>query len=562
MESPFANVLHTNYAPNEQELGTISHLLSAPEQELQGLDATINHVEAHLDRLWARRNDLQAAVDAHRALTGWIRRMPDEILQEIFLSTLPCTYLPTMSSRTSPVVLTHVCRRWRQLAHSNPRLWAGLHVKKGEDEGRLSQWLARTGSVPISLTFESVYKIGTTLDNLPDSAHTRWESFQLSLGDWGGGSLFHILSMFKKDRPFFPAVLKDMENNPLQQSSKLHLDLIEDIRLPSFYGEDPQERIKTILKDFNLTRNQRLKSLTLRIHIPAGFEFELATYIPCNNLAHLDLRLGRVELSFIVEVLRQCPKLVTLRTPLITRGGAPSEDSSLHRDRPVAHRGIQQLSFSLWSISEAKAPRLLDLLRDGFPSLSFMHLHFTDPFYEGTSRLDLPSFIPALNACLTSLTISPVALSQDEMMDFLAGLPDLVQLHLLEVSERVDFDKLYDAEIVWFLSPRQPHDSEGEVRGGARLQYLKLGRNSTTVDDEALPSLLFGREVPLRQAHIHFHWEKYEMDHGIEYEDFAELIAAGLDLQLRYGSSDWEPRSTKTRKEIYPMDRLVYGWET
>ncbi|KAJ3500109.1 hypothetical protein NMY22_g19372 [Coprinellus aureogranulatus] len=272
MESPFANVLHTNYTPSEQELGIISHLLEAPEKELLDLGETIYHVEAHLKQLWARRNELRAAVDAHRALTGWIRRVPDELLQEIFVRTLPCTYLPTMSARDSPVVLTHVCRRWRQLAHSNPRLWAGLHVKKGEDEGRLSQWLARTGSVPISLTFGNVHEIGPTLENLPDSAHTRWESFQLSLVEWGRGNPFHTLSMFTKDRPLFPSALKDMKNNPLHQSSKLHLNLTEDLRRPSYYGEDPQERIKTILKDFSLTTNRRLKSLTLRSPIPTGWD--------------------------------------------------------------------------------------------------------------------------------------------------------------------------------------------------------------------------------------------------------------------------------------------------
>ncbi|KAJ3527551.1 hypothetical protein NMY22_g9742 [Coprinellus aureogranulatus] len=59
-----------------------------------------------------------------------LNAVPDDILEAIFIACLPSDRWCTTSSPTaSPVLLTHVCSRWRTLAIASPRLWATLTVK-------------------------------------------------------------------------------------------------------------------------------------------------------------------------------------------------------------------------------------------------------------------------------------------------------------------------------------------------------------------------------------------------------------------------------------------------
>ncbi|RXW13502.1 hypothetical protein EST38_g12350 [Candolleomyces aberdarensis] len=70
----------------------------------------------------------QAAVDTaenHDILS----HIPDELLTLIFLFSLPDGGRPpAMVSSDSPISLTHVCKRWRSLAHSIPELWTSVHL--------------------------------------------------------------------------------------------------------------------------------------------------------------------------------------------------------------------------------------------------------------------------------------------------------------------------------------------------------------------------------------------------------------------------------------------------
>ncbi|KAJ7202487.1 hypothetical protein C8J57DRAFT_1102074 [Mycena rebaudengoi] len=62
----------------------------------------------------------------NKAVISPHRRIPPEILGEIFLLTLPVRVQEAVFSTIgdSPWVLTHVCRRWREVAVSAPFLWS------------------------------------------------------------------------------------------------------------------------------------------------------------------------------------------------------------------------------------------------------------------------------------------------------------------------------------------------------------------------------------------------------------------------------------------------------
>ncbi|KAJ7186379.1 hypothetical protein C8R46DRAFT_1341827 [Mycena filopes] len=88
-----------------------------------------------------------------------IPNLPPEIASEIFLHFLPVyPECPPPSGSTSPVLLPQICRHWREIALSTPRLWRAIKIvirvsggKYPQALDRLTTWLARSAESPLSL---------------------------------------------------------------------------------------------------------------------------------------------------------------------------------------------------------------------------------------------------------------------------------------------------------------------------------------------------------------------------------------------------------------------------
>ncbi|KAF5316771.1 hypothetical protein D9619_006711 [Psilocybe cf. subviscida] len=135
--SVFASRIGTNYGATDDEVEQLKELLSGPTAELDTLQGEIDRVSAHLDELYSKHRALFRKVDAHRALMAPIRRVPVDIIQNIFLLCLPTQHNPTMSRRDSPMLLTQVCSNWRHIAHSTPLLWSAIHIAVPSDMSNL-----------------------------------------------------------------------------------------------------------------------------------------------------------------------------------------------------------------------------------------------------------------------------------------------------------------------------------------------------------------------------------------------------------------------------------------
>ncbi|KAJ7055795.1 hypothetical protein C8F01DRAFT_1318544 [Mycena amicta] len=174
MTAPFESKLNTNYCPTEAECADIKAFLVEPTIRLRRLDAVIR-------QLTAERDKLAVEVAAHEALISPMRRMPNDILQEIFVACLPEDRNPAMSASEAPVLLGRICGAWRDLVLATPRLWAKIHivepcptagfdgdafvgVVKAKVEQRLQalqSWLARSGDCPLSISFAGNPRRGT-----------------------------------------------------------------------------------------------------------------------------------------------------------------------------------------------------------------------------------------------------------------------------------------------------------------------------------------------------------------------------------------------------------------
>ncbi|KAJ7742777.1 hypothetical protein B0H16DRAFT_1890103 [Mycena metata] len=88
-----------------------------------------------------------------------ILSLPVEVTTEVFLSCLPDEPVQP-SEKVAPMLLGRVCRHWRDIACSTPRLWAALLVRLWGGpsfELLVRLWLRRARAVPLSLTLELPY---------------------------------------------------------------------------------------------------------------------------------------------------------------------------------------------------------------------------------------------------------------------------------------------------------------------------------------------------------------------------------------------------------------------
>ncbi|KAJ7086330.1 hypothetical protein B0H15DRAFT_740640, partial [Mycena belliarum] len=194
MKSPFAQKLHTNYVPSETEAEAIKAHLIPHASEASRLQALI-------EDLCARRQRELDYIAAHKALVSPARRLPQDVLQEIFLACIPTARNAVMSAQEAPILLCRICSAWRTIALSIPALWASLHlplqhVFEGTSTGPPIMWLERSGRCPLSLSivgartmehfeaYESEF-IDPLFDYLEGCAH-RWQSIDLA-SEWDEG---------------------------------------------------------------------------------------------------------------------------------------------------------------------------------------------------------------------------------------------------------------------------------------------------------------------------------------------------------------------------------------
>ena len=128
MESPFASRLDSNYVATESESLEIQTLLELPTSRLEELSTQLQDLDEQSTQIRNEQSSLLLFISKHRALISLIRKLPIDILQEIFIACLPTNHNPVMSRWEPPILLTQVCSSWRNVAHSTPQLWKSIHI--------------------------------------------------------------------------------------------------------------------------------------------------------------------------------------------------------------------------------------------------------------------------------------------------------------------------------------------------------------------------------------------------------------------------------------------------
>ncbi|KAJ7217043.1 hypothetical protein GGX14DRAFT_601837 [Mycena pura] len=119
--------------------------------------------------------------------------LPTEIVCDIFVHVLPVYPIcPPLAGKSSPTQLTHVCRKWREIALSTPSLWRAIRIRlcrdKSWDLDFVQTWLRRSGSCPLSLRMDEPPKLAvwaaTRVFEMIVPHRARWEYLSLYLRNW------------------------------------------------------------------------------------------------------------------------------------------------------------------------------------------------------------------------------------------------------------------------------------------------------------------------------------------------------------------------------------------
>ena len=167
LDTPYSKYSNTNYAASGQDVRAITEILRQREAQLHNVAVELAVVESIMERVrdvrrqfLDKRDQILASMRAHQGLVSCIRRLPPEILSEIFVRCLsPEAYIKPRT-RTAPLLLMCVCREWRKVALGTPRLWCSLSARPRhhrEEQQVLffcHHWLSRARGCPLSLAVD------------------------------------------------------------------------------------------------------------------------------------------------------------------------------------------------------------------------------------------------------------------------------------------------------------------------------------------------------------------------------------------------------------------------
>ncbi|KAJ7689574.1 hypothetical protein B0H17DRAFT_1011977 [Mycena rosella] len=530
MSSPFISKLGTNYCPRDEEVAEIQTLLAEPTLRLQHLDAEIADLQMALDKLIEQRVELSDYVDAHRDLISPARRLPLDIIQEIFIACLPTHRNCVMSAAEAPVLLGRICSSWRAITLSTPRLWASVHIVEplphhegyspaastDKLEPRLETtrtWLGRSGQCPLSISLQFM-AYPTDTPGPPNRFiqavipfASRWKHISFTMLPSVLEALSHLTA---EDVPILKSVDITIHGSPWDSVRWDIFQFLRGAEIDSF-------------------------SISSSILIFAPLELPLRW----NRLTDISMMGTQGEMS--LQILSRCPQLRSCRFRV--RDGL---DTNSAVEEPII-----ELPFLHTLDLECPTPSSTVTVRQLFARLSlpqlrnlrFRGLSDTIPPPPGALdnvNSDTVSDAPLLSAVaprLESLDVNMGLFSKASFLGFLRELPPTVcELRISHFRRRYG---IFDDQILESLIP----SSDFSAFCCPGLQVLEINdRRCCSFSDETLLRFIKSRTRALKRVVIRFSRDM-QLDIRPELQSF---VQSGLHLDLRYPppavfqSSPWE----------------------
>ncbi|KAJ7501043.1 hypothetical protein B0H11DRAFT_753727 [Mycena galericulata] len=428
MDPNLIALLHNNEVPTVHQAQEIGCLLDSLRPEVSRLEDAILKLSTVVSHLkFTKRRREKFLTDLQGVLSP-IRRIPAEILAEIFLhcrnnSSCAATYALT-DTREAPLLLGHVCSRWRMVSYGTPRLWdiVGLpttSVLETPTEAYIRTLLQRSRTLPLQISvfipspeyapYAHLYRSRRALYILWDF-HDRMQNITLDL----------------------PAGVTELDTLPRRQS--LSILTSADITMTGWDIDSSVTRFLDLFEDAPL-----LRSLKLEADEPSPSDISTCKF-PWVQLTsmYIDVPINALTAR---DILAQCTHLVTCRF----RNVEPAEDDELVR--PITLPFLQTLELILGTGYHEgdihEGPSVSFIRTFTLPRLNALKLELYDWRPHVLRDLHSRSRFTLEHLCLFGLRFQP-----DELASFLHLLPALNSLSL-EFSNYIGTDLfrlfVYDA---------------------------------------------------------------------------------------------------------------------
>ncbi|KAG1886112.1 hypothetical protein F4604DRAFT_62910 [Suillus subluteus] len=186
--------------PVSAAIGEMQKPLDAIMCKESGQETVRNGVSYRQRQLVEEKANIIQSNTSPRQFSSSIWRLPTEILSQIFLYCLPedeeCL---SPIRRQAPLLLTGICRRWREVAVDLPSLWCTLQLTADNNWYRRARfydsWLKRSAGRPLSLTLECLSDLSEPRSLLQEYS-SQISSLRLEFFDYLGPFMmedFHAL---------------------------------------------------------------------------------------------------------------------------------------------------------------------------------------------------------------------------------------------------------------------------------------------------------------------------------------------------------------------------------
>lgn len=369
-------------------------------------------MKAVINKLEKQHQAASQFLDLHKEIIAPVQDLPNEILSQIFLSSLDndgCFRIGENSHRYGACVpwnLIAVCRRWRQVGTGLPQMWSGvsLQVTRSPNHPPCLDWsVVRSNGAPLTMKLDLDYESNLQQLALRGLAH-RVVSLQVCgpfhhLLDGPGVESFsfpHLQNLsITVLLPHYSEVQSDDESEPARQ---LTLDWNNVV---SLFGKCPSLRGLELVVGESMTYRTVSEFDTIRLN-PASVAIDLGL------LERLKIDTGTVHL--LADIITHCNSLTFLH---ITTADRRQPSSGVLIDLPQLHTlcalnvpflfaGLQCPALRHATVGKANAEALSTMILQSGCVLETLSLAVDMGDSEYTWQGD-PSSWGTLYSCLGSL---------------------------------------------------------------------------------------------------------------------------------------------------------------
>ncbi|KAE9409837.1 hypothetical protein BT96DRAFT_459040 [Gymnopus androsaceus JB14] len=151
--------LRSLYVPNNVEASSIISMVAEADCDLARYEEEIQRLEAVLSELKKQRQDLKLHRDESQTLLSPARKLPVEVLEQVFdfacLSDFGLTVKQkTKDTDTVTLNLSQVCSVWREIIRSRAALWSAMSIDlshRNKAESVIEHYIALSKDIPWNL---------------------------------------------------------------------------------------------------------------------------------------------------------------------------------------------------------------------------------------------------------------------------------------------------------------------------------------------------------------------------------------------------------------------------